>query len=46
MYVQKEKTMPDWNKEKAIEHLNTNAKATSQFLCARYTREAIEAGGL
>jgi hypothetical protein len=35
-----------WNKSKAVEHLNSNAKATSMGQCAAYVRTAIEAGGL
>ena len=35
-----------WNKEKAIEHLMLHAETHSQKKCAKYTREAIEAGGL
>ena len=35
-----------WNVNAAIDHLRDSAEATSIGLCARYTREAIEAGGV
>ena len=35
-----------WDAEKAIEHLDSNAKTKSVGACARYVREAIEAGGV
>ncbi|WNN50290.1 hypothetical protein RIN58_09445 [Siccibacter colletis] len=35
-----------WNKAAAISHLNAHAGTMSRHQCARYTREAIEAGGL
>src|SRR4051812_1054787 len=38
--------MKTWNKEKALAHLRDHAHTASLGLCARYTREAIEAGGL
>lgn len=42
--------MPDnsskWNVYKSIEHLVKNAHTVSQHYCAKYVREAIEAGGL
>lgn len=38
--------MPTWDKDAAIKHLNANARNSSAGLCGRYTREAIEAGGL
>jgi hypothetical protein len=34
------------NIDKAVEHLNENARAVSSGLCARYVRRAIQAGGL
>lgn len=38
--------MAVWDKKKAIEHLNCHAQGSSLGHCARYTRLAIEAGGL
>ncbi|WP_157314517.1 CHAP domain-containing protein [Chitinibacter sp. GC72] len=38
--------MSTWNKEVAVKHAQDNAKAQSAGRCARYVREAIEAGGL
>src|SRR5215211_7202625 len=35
-----------WNKEKAIKYLNAHANLESLGFCARYTRKAIEAGGV
>jgi hypothetical protein len=35
-----------WNKEVAIKYLNSHAHVKSHHLCGRYTREAIEAGGI
>ena len=35
-----------WNINKAIDHLQTFAQPHSTVFCARYVREAIEAGGL
>lgn len=35
-----------WDHRKALEHLRRRAAPRSLGLCARYTREAIEAGGL
>jgi hypothetical protein len=35
-----------WNKEKAIEYLNSHANSASLGRCAQYTRKAIEAGGV
>jgi len=35
-----------WNKYKAVEYLNQNAEPLSLGQCARYVREAIEAGGI
>src|SRR5688572_5900426 len=34
-----------WDVEKAVRHLQANAESGSLGKCARYTREAIEAGG-
>lgn len=38
--------MAHWDRAKAVAYLTAHAKHVSQGLCARYTREAIEAGGL
>ena len=35
-----------WDKAKAVAHLDDNAKDESQGQCAKYVREAIEAGGV
>ncbi|EOD0154323.1 hypothetical protein ACI8OI_004360 [Salmonella enterica] len=35
-----------WDKDSALSHLNTNARAHSQSQCAKYVRQAIEAGGI
>jgi hypothetical protein len=35
-----------WDVDAAVEYLQTNAEPHSTGRCARYTREAIEAGGL
>ena len=35
-----------WDVEKAVKHLTTNAQSSSTGRCARYVREAIEAGGV
>lgn len=35
-----------WDVDKAVKHLQTSAAATSQGMCAKYTRQAIEAGGV
>jgi hypothetical protein len=40
-----EKNMP-WDVSKAIQHLQVEAKPTSTRECAKYTRRAIEAGGI
>lgn len=37
---------PTWNAQTAVEHARTNARVKSTGACARYTRQAIEAGGL
>ena len=36
----------EWNKEAAIRLINARAGTRSQHACARYTREAIAAGGI
>ena len=33
-----------WNQEKALEHLRKHAQPGSQGQCAKYTRQAVEAG--
>ena len=38
--------MSGWDRSVAIAHLNKSAQPASVGRCARYTREAIEAGGL
>lgn len=35
-----------WDVNRAIQYLRTNVKPISQGLCATYTRQAIEAGGI
>jgi hypothetical protein len=35
-----------WNKDAAVRHLNVSAGAHSHRDCAKYTRQAIEAGGI
>jgi hypothetical protein len=35
-----------WDLEKAVQHLKANAASEPVGLCAQYTREAIEAGGV
>jgi hypothetical protein len=35
-----------WNKQKAIMHLNAHALPKSNKDCAKFTRQAIEAGGV
>ena len=35
-----------WNKDSALSHLNINARAHSKSQCAKYVRQAIEAGGI
>ena len=35
-----------WDLQKAISHLNARAQAASTHWCAKYVREAIEAGGI
>lgn len=35
-----------WDSKKAIAHLDSHATPSSLQQCARYTREAIEAGGI
>lgn len=37
---------PAWNKNAAVTYLNTNAAPHSLGRCARYVREAVEAGGV
>lgn len=38
--------MSSWNISKSIEHLSTHVESKSVGRCARYVRQAIEAGGL
>jgi len=38
--------MSTWNRDTAVAHLVSHAKASSSGWCARYTRQAIEAGGV
>lgn len=38
--------LPPWDKKRALEHLHKNAHKESIHRCARYVREAIEAGGI
>ena len=38
--------MSSWDRANAVAHLNKSAQPTSVGRCARYTREAIEAGGI
>lgn len=38
--------MAGWDKSKAVAHLNSQALAVSTGNCAKYTREAIVAGGI
>jgi hypothetical protein len=35
-----------WDLQKAVQHLTANAESSPVGLCAQYTREAIEAGGV
>ncbi|MFO6299030.1 hypothetical protein [Rahnella selenatireducens] len=35
-----------WNRDAAISHIRSNAGSHSTHRCARYTRQAIEAGGV
>lgn len=35
-----------WDAKAAVDHLNSNAEPASTSKCARYVREAIEAGGV
>lgn len=35
-----------WDVDKAVKHLTTNKQGSSTGKCARYVREAIEAGGV
>lgn len=35
-----------WDVDKAVKHLTSNAQGSSTGKCARYVREAIEAGGV
>jgi hypothetical protein len=35
-----------WNVDKAVVHAQTNAQSGSVGMCAKYTRQAIEAGGV
>lgn len=35
-----------WDIEKAVAHLNAHAKRQPTYQCARYVRQAIEAGGV
>lgn len=35
-----------WDTDKAIQHLNANAKKESQGRCAQHVRQAVEAGGV
>ena len=35
-----------WDREKALRHVRTHALNKSESLCARYVRQAIEAGGI
>ena len=35
-----------WDVNKAVTHLKNHAKSRSQGYCAKYVREAIEAGGI
>lgn len=35
-----------WDKDKAVQHLNANARASSKGFCARFVRHAVSAGGI
>lgn len=38
--------MPRWNTELSVQHLTANAKSGPTGLCAKFVRQAIEAGGV
>lgn len=35
-----------WDKNAAVKHLDSHARASSQGRCAQFVRESVEAGGL